>query len=260
VRPSRGRRNEYAFLTTWLVPGTPDEITAILADVAALPRWWPAVYLSASVLESGDERGIGRVVELHTKGWLPYTLSWRFAVTESDPPRGFAIRASGDFHGRGIWTLTPEADEVRGAAVGTDAGNGPGTTSAPMTRVVYDWRISVEKPLLKRLSFLLKPVFAANHSWAMQRGAESLRLELARRRAAGVPALLAAIPEPPGPTFRFDQLRRLLRKRPWQVWRAPDASAQTATGLVPVEMAVPNSVALASSRSAAEASVRSPGR
>ena len=47
----------------------------------------------------------------------------------------------------------------------------------------------------------MKPIFAANHRWAMARGEQSLRLELARRLAAGNPTILAALPRPPGPTF-----------------------------------------------------------
>jgi uncharacterized protein YndB with AHSA1/START domain len=192
----RPASNDYAFLTTWVVPATPEEITDVLADPEALARWWPSVYLKVAVQDPGDDRGLGRVVDLFTKGWLPYTLRWQFRVTESDPPRGFTIAASGDFVGRGIWTLTPEPPA-----------GGPGTPSGgPTTRVVYDWRISAEKGLLKRFSFAMKPIFAANHRWAMARGEESLKLELARRRAAGDATILAAIPAPPPATFRF--LRR----------------------------------------------------
>ena len=36
------------------------------------------------------------VVELHTKGWLPYTLRWRFRVTEDRKPHGFSLEAWGD--------------------------------------------------------------------------------------------------------------------------------------------------------------------
>ena len=190
---TRQASNEYAFLTTWMVPATPEEVVDVLGDAEALARWWPSVYLKVEVLEPGDERGLGRVVDLYTKGWLPYTLRWRFRVTESDPPRGFAIEATGDFVGRGVWTLTPEIE---------------GTSDGPRTRVEYDWRIHAEKGVLKRLSFLMKPIFAANHRWAMARGEKSLLLELARRHAAPDPAVLAAIPAPPGPTFSF-----LLRHR-----------------------------------------------
>ena len=185
--PIRRASNEYAFHTTWLVSATPDEIVDVLGDAQALSRWWPSVYLDVSVVESGEELGLGRVVDLYTKGWLPYTLRWRFRVIESDPPRGFAIEASGDFVGRGVWTLTPEL-------AAEDSGG-------PRTRVEYDWRIVAEKGLLKRLSFLMKPIFAANHRWAMARGEESLGIELARRHAVSDPTVLAAISKPPGPTF-----------------------------------------------------------
>jgi hypothetical protein len=51
--------------------------------------------------------------------------------------------------------------------------------------IVFDWRLRAEKPLLKSLSFLLKPLFRWNHGWAMARGEEGLRRELIRRRAVG---------------------------------------------------------------------------
>ncbi len=116
-------------------------------------------------------------VRLHTKGWLPYTLRWDFEVVESRYPHGFTISASGDFDGRGVWTI-----EQDGAFVD----------------VTYGWRISAEKPLLRNLSFLLRPVFEANHRWAMAQGEESLELELARRRATSDEAR-AQLPPPPGP-------------------------------------------------------------
>jgi hypothetical protein len=59
--------------------------------------------------------------------------------------------------------------------------------------------IVVVQPLLRRFSFLARPVFGANHRWAMARGLESLRLELTRRHAADEDER-AAIPPPPGPT------------------------------------------------------------
>jgi len=170
--------NDYHFITTWRVPGTAREVSEVLADAADLPRWWPAVYLDVKVLEPGDENGIGKVMDLYTKGWLPYTLRWKFRVTESNPPRGFALVADGDFVGRGIWTLTQDGD---------------------MVDVVYDWKIRADKPLLRFFSFVMKPIFAANHRWAMARGEESLKLELARRHAATA-AERAHVHAPPGPT------------------------------------------------------------
>jgi hypothetical protein len=45
----------------------------------------------------------------------------------------------------------------------------------------------------------MKPIFSANHRWAMAKGEESLKLELARRHAANQEEL-ALIPAPPKPT------------------------------------------------------------
>ena len=49
-------------------------------------------------------------------------------------------------------------------------------------------------------SSLFRPIFGANHRWAMARGEQSLELELRRPRAANA-AERAAVPAPPGPTF-----------------------------------------------------------
>ena len=45
----------------------------------------------------------------------------------------------------------------------------------------------------------MKPIFGANHRWAMGRGEESLKLELARRQG-GSEAERALIPAPPAAT------------------------------------------------------------
>jgi hypothetical protein len=170
--------NEYHFITHWRVGGTLEEVTEIIGDVNGLTRWWPSVYLAVRELEPGDAQGIGQVVDLFTKGWLPYTLRWRFRVAEIEGLKRVVIEAEGDFVGRGIWTFSQEGSQVH---------------------LVYDWKIRAEKPLLNRLSFLLKPIFSANHHWAMQKGEESLVLELARRRTASN-AERMRIPPPPLPT------------------------------------------------------------
>jgi len=169
--------NQYEFLTRWRVEGTCGEVADVLGDPLDLPRWWPSVYLHVEEVRPADANGLGRRVRLHTKGWLPYTLTWEFEIVESRYPYGNTLVASGDFDGRGVWTF-----EQDGAFV----------------NATYDWRLSAEKPLLRNLSFLLKPVFEANHRWAMAQGERSLVLELARRRATS-DAAREGIPPPPGP-------------------------------------------------------------
>jgi len=172
--------NEYHFITRWRLQATPDEVAAVLSDAQDLPRWWPSVYLDVQVVEDGDAHGIGRVVDLWTKGWLPHTLRWRFTTTRNDEAGGISLRADGDFVGGGTWTFVRDGDHVN---------------------AYYDWRIRAEKPLLRRLTWLMRPAFSANHRWAMRKGEESMRLELARRR---LPAEYAdRVGAPPGPTFAW---------------------------------------------------------
>lgn len=170
--------HDYHFLTKWQLEASPELVYRTLEDVEQLPIWWPSVYLDICILKKGGERGIGKQVALYTKGWLPYTLTWQFTVTEAEFPKGYSLRAEGDFAGTGTWRFTPLADGY--------------------TEASYDWRISAEKPILKYFSFLMKPIFSANHHWAMRKGEESLKLELQRRQ---YPAEIDRIPKPPQATF-----------------------------------------------------------
>ena len=145
------------------MPGaTRDEVWDVLTDARGFTRWWSDVYLGVDVLDEGDAEGVGAVIAVHSRGWLPYHLRWRARVVEARRPETLALDATGDLVGRGRWTLTQaEADAI----------------------ARYDWRVVAERPLLRRLAPLLKPAFAANHRWAMARGEAGLRREVAARRA-----------------------------------------------------------------------------
>ncbi|MBV8820375.1 MAG: SRPBCC family protein [Acidobacteriaceae bacterium] len=145
--------NDYKFVTTWEVRASVEQVSEILEDPFGLVRWWPEVYLSVCEPEPG-------VLELHTKGWLPYRLRWFSRRTESRHPYGFSLAAWGDLEGEGVWTFTPAGDR---------------------THIRYEWTVRARKPLLRILSPVLRPIFAANHRWAMKRGEEGLKAELARR-------------------------------------------------------------------------------
>ncbi len=155
------------------------EVYTILSDAEALARWWPAVYLDVKEVEKGDLNSIGKKVKLFTKGWLPYTIRWDFEVIENIKPVTFTIKASGDLAGKGVWLLRQDGD---------------------FCNVSFDWRIEAEKRFLKTFSFILKPIFSANHKWAMKKGEESLKLELQRQQSVGLTGL-SQVPSPPRPIF-----------------------------------------------------------
>ena len=169
----------YHFVDRWRVEGDVKEVADILEDALNLPRWWGSTYFAVKEIEPGEEHGIGKLISLHAGGWLPYTLRINFRTIESRYPQGFSMDASGDLEGKGIWTFEQDG---------------------PFVNITYDWTIKANKPIIEKLSFLLKPVFRSNHNWTMQRGEESLKLEL-RRRRANLNGEASLIPEPPAPSF-----------------------------------------------------------
>lgn len=156
--------HDYQFQTRWEVPGTIEEVSEILSQPLELARWWPSVYLRVS--QEGDE------TRLRTRGFLPYKLNWSFRVEEDRAPHGFSLSAWGDLEGHGVWTLRQ--------------------LNPSRAEVIYDWTVVANKPILRHLAFLFRPLFELNHRWAMGQGLRSLELELRRRRGETVSA-------PPGP-------------------------------------------------------------
>jgi hypothetical protein len=180
--------NDYHFVDKWRVAGDVKEVADILEDALSLSTWWPSVYFDVKELEKGGEGGVGKLISLRAGGWLPYSLRINFRTTESRYPNGFSMDATGDLEGKGIWILDQDG---------------------PLVNVTYDWTIRANKPIIDKLSFLLKPIFRSNHNWTMKRGEESLKLELLRRRAP-TPKEALSVPAPPRASLvvRLLQLNR----------------------------------------------------
>jgi hypothetical protein len=152
--------NDYVFVTLWRVPGTVDRAYRILIDIENYPRWWPEVYLRVEPL-TPLKKTVGDKVRLLTRGKLPYKIRWQSEIVQANPPHGFIIRATGDFDGRGIWSLKQQGSDVM---------------------LIFDWRLRAQKRLIRNLSWLFKPLFRWNHRWAMARGEEGLRREMLSAR------------------------------------------------------------------------------
>ena len=116
---------------------------------------------SASTETQGRSRP-GRHVRIVSRGLLPYLLRWEAQIVEADEPRHFAFVMTGDFVGSGNWTFEAGDD-------GTSA--------------IFEFRPRVEKPGVKQLSPVLKPLFRWNHRWAMQRGERGVNALFAHRAA-----------------------------------------------------------------------------
>jgi hypothetical protein len=149
--------NQYHFVTNWEFKSPIEDVFKLIENGADLPKWWPDVYLAAKAEKQGRDDRVGDKIHFHTKGWLPYTLKWTAEVISFRPPTHMEIKATGDFVGKGLWSLSQEGD---------------------ITKVQFDWHILAEKPLLRYFSFIAKPIFSWNHHWAMAKGFESMKKEL----------------------------------------------------------------------------------
>lgn len=147
----------YNFVTRWRVPGNIDDVYDILFTIDRYPHWWPSLAQSYTCIHKGDATGLGAKGNIITKGFLPYVIRWSYEVTETDKPHEFRIVASGDLIGDGHWILRQNDQCVD---------------------VVYHWNVRTEKPLLKFLSPVLRPLFALNHNYVMKKGLLGLTEEL----------------------------------------------------------------------------------
>jgi len=138
--------NVYHFEDKWHVPFAAEKIWEALARPEDYPRWWRGVYLSAEPLAGSG----GKRVAVVAKGRLPYKLRFTIETLRLEKPKLIEFKATGDFvTDVSRWRLEPD---------------GAGT------KVTLEWNPRVEKPLVKILSPILKPIFRWNHDWTMKRG------------------------------------------------------------------------------------------
>jgi len=187
LMPTKLRLHEYHAKTQWRVKATQGELAEITRTPEDLARWWPAAFLDVRAIALSAEIKPGLEACCHVKGWLPHTLKFWGRVDDVVLGERFSVVVWGDFDGRMDCTVTQEGDYCL---------------------VAFDWRVYVNKPFVRRLSFLFELLFYSNHVWVMMLGLRSVNRELARRRGE-------MQPDAPGPTFPYgERSRRLLKWLP----------------------------------------------
>ena len=154
-----GKPGEYVFIDEWDVDARPEAVFDALADATTYPKWWRPVYLETT---TDRPPGLGCISHQHFKGRLPYHLHTRSTITRYERPTVLGADVEGDLRGRGLWTLTPRHGG---------------------THVQFDWRVNAEKPIVRALTPVLRPLFRWNHAWAIARAQDGLE-PYARRHSA----------------------------------------------------------------------------
>ena len=154
---------EYVFLSEWHVDAPQDQVFDVLVDSRTYPEWWSPPYLEG---ESSGPPEPGSVSRVKFKSKLPFVLTATSRLVRVDRPHEFEAEVGGDLRGVGVWTLRPADGKVH---------------------VRFDWRVYADRPLLRYLSPVLRPLFRWNHTMAMRQAIRNLEPYV--RRRAGLTAL-----------------------------------------------------------------------
>jgi mannose-6-phosphate isomerase-like protein (cupin superfamily) len=156
-----GTATEYRFLDKWFIPHPIEVVFEELLHGEDYPRWWGEAWKRVTPLGDVAAGAVGAKTEVIAGGFLPYTITLQLEVTRLERPHLIAVMSHGDLEGTGTWRL----HEFEGG-----------------TAVSYDWRVRAGKPLIRRFSPIVKPLFRANHTWVMRRGEVALQPWLADPR------------------------------------------------------------------------------
>lgn len=149
--------NFYVFIDRFTVPCDVETAYRYIRQIEEYPRWWGKVYKKIVKLKDAPPDTPGARYAVTVGGFLPYTLTIENEVTLIKRPYRIEFNAAGDLEGKGIWMFR----EVE---------NG--------TEITFDWRVASNKKLINWFSFLLKPLFKANHTYCARKANEGIRKEL----------------------------------------------------------------------------------
>lgn len=141
------RLNRYKFRSVWSLDRSCKEVFEALQQLPLYPSWWPEIKDVAAI---GDA-----TARVEIRAALPYRLRFELRQELADPEKGI-LEASmtGDLEGWSRWTLSAYRDGCR---------------------LLFEEDVLVNRPALKILSPVARPVLKANHSFMMRRGERGLR-------------------------------------------------------------------------------------
>ncbi len=149
----------FFFVTLWRFDAPLERAWDAVHASERYPEWWPNV-LRVTVLEPGDDSGLGRVERSEWKTELPYRFTFETRVTHIQRPRVVELAASGELEGIGLWEL--EGD-------------------AASSEVRYTWAVKTNKAWMNAIAPLARPFFVWNHERVMRKGGLGLAQHLGCR-------------------------------------------------------------------------------
>lgn len=149
--------NEYIFIDKFFAPCDVATAYEYISRINEYTRWWGNVYKKIKKLNGIPDNHPGVQYAVTIGGFLPYRLTINNELTYIDKPYLIRFRASGDLEGRGAWYF----NETEGG-----------------TEITFDWRVTANKAAIRWFSFLLKPLFRANHHFCVKEAEKGIRFDL----------------------------------------------------------------------------------
>jgi len=142
----------FVFDRSWEFSVPPEKLWAALADTQSFTRWWPW-------LRSFDPVPLepGATTHCTIGPPLPYVLRAQVTIVAVEHGAYLDTEVSGDVRG-------PARLEVQRATEGSSA------------RLA--WTLAVERPLLRRVAAVARPMLQWGHDWVVDRGVEQFRAQL----------------------------------------------------------------------------------
>jgi hypothetical protein len=152
--------NYYVFVEKFTVPCDIETAYHYISLIEEYPRWWGKVYKKVEKLKEVLPDNAGAKYWVTVSGFLPYSLIIKNEITFIDRPNRIEFLAIGDLEGKGIWLFKSVAEG---------------------TEITFDWRVAANKFIIRWLSFILKPLFKANHVYCVKKAKEGICSDLQQK-------------------------------------------------------------------------------
>jgi hypothetical protein len=151
--------SQYSFSSTWRIAASQERVWRAFEEL--LPSENPFVFWPGM----RSERRGGPDIHVTAASPVGYTLRFRVFDVVSSPMKRVTLRADGDLLGRATMQL---------AAV--DAVN---------STIDVEWHVDVTQPWMRRMRFVLRPVFVFAHDVVMRAGERGLNAWLREQASRG---------------------------------------------------------------------------
>ena len=151
-----GISKPYYFRTVWRIAAPLPVVWDTIVAPLEWPQWWKGVE-QVEEISHGDENGIGGITRYTWKSALPYHLTFDMRLTERIEYKYLKGDAFGELKGFGEWYFYERDDH---------------------TKIICIWQVTTEKAWMNWLAFILRPIFAYNHTLVMNWGERSLKNKL----------------------------------------------------------------------------------